>query len=186
MVVACTLAVIVACAGAPRASTTPAPLTSVDTAYYQVPGSTRAEWAANLPRAATAAGIVSGAPSFTVGHVMWSYSGTRTTSIGCQVDRSIVQLRLGHVMPRLMDGAAPSSSDRATWDAFVGTLWDRAHVRESIGAAMADSLRAELRRSRTSDCTQLIQSTHALVAAFPARYAAAILAMSGTHESLQR
>ena len=105
--------VLISCAGAPHTPATATHLTSIDTAYYEVPGRTRQEWSANLPRAAQAAGIASGAPAFTIAHLMWSFGRTRTTSIGCQVDGSLMQLRLGHVMPRLTSGAAPSEADRA-------------------------------------------------------------------------
>ena len=161
----------VACASAPRASRSATALTSVDTAYYQVPGNTPAQWAAVLPRAARANGITSGAPFTTVGHVMESLGGTRTTSIGCQLDRYVVQLRLGHVMPRLTDNSSPSAEDREAWDAFVGRLWERAHMHEAIGARLADSLRAELKSARSMSCPDLLDQTRAKLAQFTTRYA---------------
>jgi len=169
-------AMLTACAGAPRGSRAVTPLTSVDTAYYQVPGNTRREWAAVLPRAARAAGITSGAPSYTVGHLMESIGGTRTTPTGCEVDRFVVQLRLGHAMPKLTDTASPSAEDRAAWDAFVARLWERAHLREAIGARMADSLRNELRSARSLECRELLRVTREKLDKFPARYTAAVAA----------
>lgn len=165
-----------ACAGAPHGSRAATPLTSVDTAYYQVPGNTRRQWAMVLPRAARAAGIESGAPSYTVGHVMESIGGTRTTSIGCQVDRFVVQLRLGHVMPKLAPSSSPSAEDRAAWDAFVARLWERAHLREAIGAQVTDSLRRELKAARSLECPELITLTQQKLDQFPARYSAAVMA----------
>lgn len=167
---------LAACTGAPHGARTPTPLTSVDTAYYVVPGNTRTQWAMVLPRAARAAGIESGAPSYTVGHVMESIGGTRTTSLGCQVDRFVVQLRLGHVMPKLASNASPSAEDRAAWDAFMARLWDRAHLREAIGAQMADSLRKELKAARSLGCPELITATQDKLDKFSARYAAAVMA----------
>lgn len=165
--------VLISCAGASHAPASPTPLTSIDTAYYAVSGNTRREWTANLPRAAAAAGIPSGAPAYTLGAMTWTFDRTRTTSIGCQVEGSRLQLRLGHVMPKLTPEAAPSAQDRASWDAFVASLWQRAHLREEVGARVADSLRADLRRARTADCAQLIARTREQVAAFPAHYMAA-------------
>lgn len=176
MLAGAVLVIAIACASAPRGSKAPTPLTSVDTAYYVVPGNTRTQWAMMLPRAARAAGIESGAPSYTVGHVMESIGGTRTTSIGCQVDRFVVQLRLGHVIPKLAPTASPSAEDRAAWDAFVGRLWDRAHLRESIGAQVADSLRKELKAARNMECQALIAATQQKLDEFPARYSAAVMA----------
>ena len=165
---------LASCAGASHTPATATHLTSIDTAYYEVPGRTRQEWSANLPRAAQAAGIASGAPAFTIAHMMWSFGRTRTTSIGCQVDGSLLQLRLGHVMPKLTSGAAPSAADRASWDAFVASLWDGAHAREAIGARLADSMRVELRNARGDDCAELIARTREKVNAFPARYSAQV------------
>jgi predicted secreted Zn-dependent protease len=175
---------VTACAGAPRGARAPTPLTSVDTAYYVVPGNTRHQWAAVLPRAARAAGITSGAPSYTVGHVMESVGGTRTTSIGCQVDRFVVQLRLGHVMPKLAENASPSAEDRAAWDAFVARLWERAHRREAIGARLADSLRKELKTARNMECPQLLTVTREKLDEFPARYSAAVMAAEAEQGSV--
>ena len=178
--------VLTSCAGAPHTPASTTHLTSIDTAYYAVPGSTRSEWAANLPRAAQAAGIPSGAPAFTIAHMMWSFGRTRTTSIGCQVDGSLMQLRLGHVMPRLTSAAAPSEADRASWDAFVASLWEGAHAREAIGARLADSMRVELRNARGADCAQLIARTREKVAAFGARYSAEVAAeQQGTPATLR-
>ena len=120
--------VLAACASASHAPAAPTPLNSIDTAYYAVPGSTHREWMANLPRAAEAAGIPGGAPAFTLGAMTWTFERTRTTSIGCQVEGSRLQLRLGHVMPKLAPEAAPSANERASWDAFVASLWERAHA----------------------------------------------------------
>ena len=166
--------VLVSCAGAPHAPASPSQLTSIDTVYYEVPGHTRSEWVVNLPRAAQAAGIRSGAPAFTIAHLMWSFGRTRTTSLGCQVDGSLMQLRVGHVMPRLTSSAAPSEADRASWDAFVASLWEGAHAREAIGARLADSMRVELRNARGADCAELIARTHEKVNAFPVRYSAQV------------
>ena len=168
--------VLISCAGASHTPATATHLTSIDTAYYEVPGRTRQEWSANLPRAAQAAGIASGAPAFTIAHMMWSFGRTRTTSIGCQVDGSLMQLRLGHVMPRLTSAAAPSEADRASWDAFVASLWEGAHAREAIGARLADSMRVELRNARGADCAELIARTRQKVEAFGARYSEQVAA----------
>ena len=167
---------LAACAGASHGPAALTPLTSVDTAYYEVPGITRPEWARNLPRAAETAGLRSGAVSFTVGRVAWVYAGTHIASNGCQLDGMVVRLRLGHVMPRLTAGATASASERAPWEAFVGTLWEGAHAREVVGARMADSLRAELKRSPTFNCAELIAVDREKVARFPARYMAAVQA----------
>ena len=162
--------VLISCAGASHTPASATHLTSIDTVYYEVPGRTRSEWAVNLPRAAQGAGIRSGAPAYTIAHMMWSFGRTRTTSIGCQVDGSLMQLRLGHVMPKLTAEAIPPAEERAAWDEFVASLWERAHLREAVGARLADSMRVELRDARGSDCAQLIALTREKVAAFPARY----------------
>ena len=79
-------------------------------------------------------------------------------------------------MPRLTAGATPSASERAAWETFVGTLWEGAHAREVMGARMADSLRAELKRSPTFNCAELIAVDREKVAGFPARYMVAVQA----------
>lgn len=163
-----------ACAGGPRPVTAVNPLTSVDTAWYAVPGSSRAEWNVNLPRAAAAAGIPGGRPSWTVGHVLYRTAGTRTTATGCEVEGSLVLLRLGHVMPRLAPGAAPDSAERAAWDAFIKQLWDVAHEREAIGAKVADELRADIKRTRTSQCSELLVQNRQKLDGFFARYTQAL------------
>lgn len=169
-------ALLAACAAAPRGAAAPKPLTSVDTVYYEVPGRTRAEWARNLPGAAEAAGIRRGAVAYTAAHVMWRYTGEHTASNGCQLDGSVLQLRLGHVMPRLAAGASPSASEQGAWNVFVDGLWAKAHAREVIGARLADSLRGELKRSPTSTCAELIAVDRRKVSGFPARYMAAVMA----------
>ena len=170
------LVMATACASAPHGHRDATPLTSVDTAYYEVPGATRAEWAAVLPRASRAAGIMNGAPSLTMAHLQETVSGTRTTAIGCQVDRYEVQLRLGHVMPRLSARSAPSAADRAAWDAFMARLWERAQTRESVAARIADSLRTEVRAAQAPDCPTLVARARKTLALFPARYGAAVRA----------
>jgi predicted secreted Zn-dependent protease len=177
LVPVCFATLLAACAVAPRGPAMPTALTSVDTAYYVVPGLTRAEWTRNLPRAAEGAGIRSGAVAYTVGRVAWSYTGTHIASSGCRFEGLTVQLRLGHVMPRLAAGATPTASQRGWWDTFVGSLWDGAHAREAVGAQLADSLRAELRRSPNTNCAELVAITKEKVAAFPARYTAAVMAL---------
>jgi predicted secreted Zn-dependent protease len=177
LVPVCFATLLAACAAPPRGSAPPTALTSVDTAYYVVPGLTRAEWTRNLPRAAEGAGIRSGAVAYTVGRVAWSYTGTHIASSGCRFEGLTVQLRLGHVMPRLATGATPTASQRGWWDTFVGSLWDEAHAREAVGARLADSLRAELRRSPNTNCAELVAITKEKVAAFPARYTAALMAL---------
>lgn len=179
IVVVTMLTVLADCASAPHGRREATPLTSVDTAYYEVAGNTRAEWAAALPRASRAAGIMNGGPSLTMAHLLETRSGTRTTAVGCQVDRYEVQLRLGHVMPRLSARAAPSAADRAAWDAFVARLWEQAHVREAIGARIADSLRTEVRAAQAPDCPTLQARARTTLAQFPARYGAAVRAAGG-------
>ena len=165
-------AMAAACASVPQGPRATTPLTSVDTAYYEVPGNTRAQWAVMLQRAARAAGIPGGAPSYTVGHVMETMSSTRTTPTGCQVDRFDVQLRLGHVMPRLSPRSAPTNDDKAAWEAFVARLWERAHAREAAGAQLADSLRRDLKMVRAPDCQEVIRLITEGLDRFPAQYAA--------------
>ncbi len=163
-----------ACAGGPRASTGVTPLTSVDTAWYAVPGSSRAEWAVNLPRAAAAAGIPGGGPSWTVGNVLYRTARTRTTATGCEVDGSLVLLRLGHVMPRLAPDAHPNEAERVAWDRFMQQLWEVAREREAIGAKVADELRADIKRTRTSQCSELLVQNRHKLDGFSARYAQAL------------
>jgi predicted secreted Zn-dependent protease len=167
---------LAACASAPRGAATPTPLTSVDTVYYEVAGSTPAQWRNQLPRAAQAAGIRGGGVTYTLARMLVSPGFTRTTPTGCQFDRSFLLLRIGHVMPRLSASASPSADDRAEWDTFVATLWKRAHLSEEVGQRLADSIRVEVRRERAQECAQLIEQTHRKVAAFGARYSAAMQA----------
>jgi predicted secreted Zn-dependent protease len=146
----------------------------VDTAYYEVAGNTRAEWRRQLPRAAQAAGIPGGALAYTIASMRLGTGGTRTTSIGCQIEDSQVLLRMGHVMPKLSASAAPPASDREAWDAFVAGLWERAHLREEVGQRLADSLRREVKRERASDCAPLIVMTRQKLDGFRARFSAAV------------
>jgi predicted secreted Zn-dependent protease len=168
---------IAACAGAtarpPRA---PTPLTSVDTVFYEVAGSTSSEWRRQLPRAAEGAGMPRGAVTYTLAHMLVNPGYTRTTPTGCQFEGTLLQLRVGHVMPRLSASAAPSAADRAAWDAFVAALWERAHLREEVGRRLADSVRAEVRRAHAQECAPLIEQTRRKTAGFGARYRAAVQA----------
>src|SRR6476659_10389609 len=138
-------AVASGCASAPKGAKAPSPLTSVDTVYYEVAGSTPAQWRRQLPRAAAAAGIANGGVTYTLASMLVSPGFTRTTSIGCQFDGSSLLLRLGHVMPRLSADASPSAEDKAAWDTFMATLWERAHLSEEVGQRLADSIRVEMR-----------------------------------------
>jgi len=167
---------LVACASAPRGAKAPTPLTSVDTVFYEVAGSTPSEWRRQLPRAAAAAGMPRGAVTYTLAHMILNPGYTRTTPTGCQFEQSFLQLRLGHVMPRLSTRAAPSAGDRASWDGFVAALWERAHLSEEVGQRLADSVRAEVRRERAESCAPLIEQTRRLTDGFGARYRAAVQA----------
>lgn len=166
---------LAACAGAPRGPSAPTPLTSVDTVFYEVAGNTPAQWRRQLPRAAEAAGIKGGV-TYTLAHMLVVPGYTRTTPTGCQFDRSLLQLRVGHVMPRLSASASPSAEDRAEWDMFVGALWERAHVSEEVGRRLADSVRVELRRERAQECAPLIEQARRKVDEFGTRYVAAVQA----------
>jgi predicted secreted Zn-dependent protease len=170
------VAMLTACAGAPRGARTPTPLTSVDTVYYEVAGSTPAQWRRELPRAAQAAGIPGSGVTYTLAHMLLNRGYLRTTSTGCQFEQSFLQLRIGHVMPRLPASVAPSAEDRASWDAFVAALWERAHVREEVGQRLADSIRAEVRGAHAQECAPLIEQTRRKTEAFGARYRAAVQA----------
>lgn len=163
-----------ACAGGPRAASAVTPLAAVDTAWYVVPGSSRAEWAVNLPRAAAAAGIPGGRSTWTVGNVVYRTAGTRTTSTGCEVQGAVVLLRLGHVMPKLAPAARPNDADRAAWDSFMQRLWTVAHEREVVGAKLADELRADMKHTRTMQCSELLVQNREKLDHFPARYAEAL------------
>ena len=165
-----------ACAGAPRGPRAPTPLTSVDTVFYEVAGSTPAEWRRQLPRAAQASGLPNGAVTYTMAHLLVVPGKTQTTPTGCEFERSLLQLRVGHVMPRLSASASPSTGDRAAWDAFMATLWERAHVREEVGQRLADSVRAELRHARGQECAPLIEQVRRKVDTFGARYSAGVRA----------
>lgn len=88
-------------------------------------------------------------------------------------------------MPRLAENATPSAEDRAAWDAFVARLWERAHAREKVGAALADSLRAELRKGRRQDCGQLIELTQTHLDQFPVRYSAAVEAAEAGEDPVE-
>ena len=165
-----------ACASAPKGAKAPTPLTSVDTVYYEVAGSTPAQWRIQLPRAAAAAGIQGGGVTYTLASMLVSPGHTRTTSIGCQFDGSSLLLRLGHVMPRLSADASPSADDRAAWDAFVAALWERAHLSEEVGQRLADSIRVEVRHERAQECGPLIEQAHRKLEEFGPRYTAAVRA----------
>jgi predicted secreted Zn-dependent protease len=167
---------LAACAGAPRGAKAPTPLTSVDTVFYEVAGSTPAQWRQQLPRAAQAAGIRNGGVTYTLAQMVVSPGYTRTTSIGCQFDGSLLQLRIGHVMPRLSASASPSADDRAAWDAFTGALWAHARMSEQVGQLIADSVRAEVRHERAQECAPLIEQTHQKLDGFGARYRTALAA----------
>ena len=166
---------LVACAGAPRGARAPTPLASVDTVFYEVAGNTPAQWRQQLPRAAAAAGIRSGV-TYTLAHMLVVPGYTRTTPTGCQFERSLLQLRIGHVMPRLSASATPSADDKAEWDIFVGALWESAHLSEQVGQLLADSVRAELRHERAQECGPLIEQARQKVDGFKARYLAAVQA----------
>ena len=165
-----------ACASAPKGAKAPTPLTSVDTVYYEVAGSTPAQWRIQLPRAAAAAGIQGGGVTYTLASMLVSPGHARTTSIGCQFDGSSLLLRLGHVMPRLSADASPSADDRAAWDAFVAALWERAHLSEEVGQRLADSIRVEVRHERAQECGPLIEQAHRKLEEFGARYRADVRA----------
>ncbi len=169
-------AMLAACAGAPRGAKTPTPLTSVDTVYYEVGGSSPAQWRQQLPRAAAAAGIRGGAVTYTLAHMLLNPGYLRTTPTGCQFEQSFLQLRIGHVMPRLSASASPSAEDRASWDAFVAALWERAHVREEVGQRLADSIRVEVRGAHAQECAPLIEQTRRKTDGFGARYRTAVQA----------
>jgi len=167
---------LAACAGAPRGPNAPTPLTSVDTVFYEVAGNTPAQWRQQLPRAAQAAGLPRGSVTYTLAHLLVLPGYTRTTPTGCQFDRSLLQLRIGHAMPRLSASAVPSADDRAEWDRFVGALWENAHLSEEVGQRLADSMRVELRRERAQECAPLIEQARRKVDEFGARYRADVQA----------
>lgn len=173
---AAAMAGAMACASAPRGARAPTALTSVDTVFYEVAGNTPAQWRQQLPRAAAAAGIRNGGVTYTMAQMLVVPGYTRTTPTGCQFERSLLQLRVGHVMPRLSSSATPSADDRAEWDIFVGALWESAHLSEQVGRLLADSVRAELRRARAQECAPLIEQAHKQVEGFGARYLAAMQA----------
>ena len=176
MLVVALAATTAACASAPKGARAPTELTSVDTVFYEVAGNTPAQWRQQLPRAAAAAGIRNGGVTYTLAHMLVVPGYTRTTPTGCQFERSLLQLRIGHVMPRLSPSATPSADDRAEWDIFVGALWERAHLSEHVGRLLADSVRAELRLARAQECAPLIEQAHKKVEGFGARYLAAMQA----------
>jgi len=178
VVVMTTVAAVLAsaCASGPRGARAPTPLTSVDTVYYEVAGSTPAQWRRELPRAAAAAGIQGGGVTYTLAHMLLHPGYTRTTPTGCQFEQSFLQLRIGHAMPRLSASAAPSVEDRAAWDAFVAALWERAHLREEVGQRLADSIRVEVRGAHAQECAPLIEQTRRRTDGFGARYTAAVRA----------
>ena len=165
-----------ACAGAPKGPRAPTPLTSVDTVFYEVAGNTPAQWRQQLPRAAQAAGLPTGTVTYTLAHMLVVPGFTRTTPTGCQFERSLLQLRIGHAMPRLSASATPSADDRAEWDIFVGALWESAHLSEQVGQLLADSVRAELRHERAQECASLLEQARRKVDGFKARYLAAVQA----------
>jgi hypothetical protein len=169
---AAAMAGVAACASAPKGARTPTALTSVDTVFYEVAGNTPAQWRQQLPRAAAAAGIRGGGVTYTLAQMLVMPGYTRTTPTGCQFDRSLLQLRIGLVMPRLAASASPSTNDRAEWDNFVGALWERARLSEEVGQRLADSVRTELRHERAQECGPLIEQAHLKVEQFGARYTA--------------
>jgi hypothetical protein len=173
---AAAMAGAVACASAQKGTRAPTALTSLDTVFYEVAGNTPAQWRQQLPRAAAAAGIRGGGVTYTLAQMLVMPGYTRTTPTGCQFDRSLLQLRIGHVMPRLSVSSSPSADDRAEWDKFVGALWERARMSEQVGQLLADSVRTELRHERAQECAALLEQARRKVDGFKARYLAAVQA----------
>ena len=117
----------------------------VDTAWYDVAGSSVAEWLPSMRDGAMSSGVQPPYYSQTDWELRWAYSLPRRDRDACTLTLPLVSLQVRFVMPRLAAGITPADSDARAWARFTAALWEheRGHGTIAMRAAIdgADNLR---------------------------------------------
>lgn len=124
----------------------------VDTAWYDVAGSSFAEWIPSMRDGAMSSGVQPPYYSQTDWELQWAYSLPRRDRDECTVTLPIVSLSVRFVMPRLAAGTAPADSDAVAWKRFSEALWEHERGHGTLAMRAAIEGADTMRRFRTPTC----------------------------------
>lgn len=156
--------------GPPRLAPTYGVRVKVDTAWYDVAGTSFADWLPSMRDGAMSSGVQPPYFSETDWEVHWAYSLARPDRDACTLTLPIVTLTVRFVMPRLAAGGTPADSDARAWARFSEGLWEheRGHAIIAMRAAMEGA--DIMRRFRVPTCAGLSMQVDELMQSVMERY----------------